>query len=391
MDTITTTTTISRQHTDIRNLVAACSAIGVFGLAFGMSAPLLSLLLEQQGVSAELIGLNSAMMPLGILLFAPVIPHLSSRFGPRRLAIAAALITCLLFLCYKLFDNLAAWFLIRTLNGMSISILFVLSEAWIIGSVVSEHRGKAVAIYASVLSASFAAGPALIGFIGIDGWQPFIIGALSLFLGTLVISLIREQHTVPGSEAKATGWLYFAPKAPMLILAVGCFAILDSATLTLLPVYGVSNGLSQSDAAFALTALIIGNVILQFPIGWLSDIYPPRIVLAGCTVLTAMLIFPIPWLLHSDWLWPLLVLAGSTGYGVYTVSLKSLGDRFSGQELINGTAAFSAMWGIGALAGSVAAGVSIKISTLYGLPMMLTGVYLVLLVGLCIRRGFTTR
>ena len=140
-----------------------------------------------------------------------------------------------------------------------------------------------------------------------------------------------------------------------------------------------------------MTALIIGNVILQFPIGWLSDVYPPRIVLAGCAALTSVLIFPIPWLLHSDWLWPLLVLAGSTGYGVYTVSLKSLGDRFSGQELINGTAAFSAMWGIGALAGSIAGGWSITVSTLYGLPMMLTVVYLVLLIGLCLRRGFLTR
>ncbi len=391
MDTITTTTTISRQHTDFRNLVAACSAIGVFGLAFGMSAPLLSLLMERQGVSAELIGLNSAMMPLGILLFAPAIPFLSEKYGPRRLAIAASLVTCLLFLCYKVFDSMSAWFVIRTLNGMSIAVLFVLSEAWVIGSVVSEHRGKVVAIYASVLSISFAAGPALIGFIGIDGWQPFIVGALSLFLGTLVISLIREDHTPSKGESKAVGWLSFVPKAPMLILAVACFAILDSATLPMLPVYGVSNGLSQSDAAYSLTALIIGNVILQFPIGWLADIYPPRIVLAGCAALTTVLIFPIPWVLHTDWLWPLLILAGSTGYGVYTVSLKSLGDRFSGQELINGTAAFSAMWGVGALVGSVAAGWSIKISALYGLPMMLTGVYLILLIGLCLRRGFTTR
>jgi len=275
-------------------------------------------------------------------LFAPIIPFLSERFGPRRLAIVASLVTCLLFICYKLFDSLAAWFIIRTINGMSISCLFVLSEAWIIGSVVSEHRGKVVAIYASVLSISFAAGPALIGYIGIDGWQPFIVGALSLFLGTLVISLIREDSSTSTGEPKAVGWLSFIPKAPMLILAVGCFAILDSATLPMLPVYGVSNGLSQSDAAYALTALIIGNVILQFPIGWLSDIYPPRIVLAGCTAL-------------------------------------------------NGTAAFSAMWGVGALVGSVAAGWSISLSTLYGLPMMLTGVYLVLLIGLFVRRGFTTR
>jgi MFS family permease len=391
MDTITTTTTISRQQTDLRNLIAACSAIGVFGLAFGMTAPLLSLLLEQQQVSAELIGLNSAMMPLGILLFAPVIPYLSARMGPRRLAIIASLITCLLFLCYKIFDNLAAWFVIRTLHGMSISILFVLSEAWIIGSVVDEHRGKVVAIYASVLSISFAAGPALVGIIGINGWQPFIVGGLSLLLGTLVISTIREDTSTAENKPRAVGWMAFIPKAPMLILAVGCFAILDSASLSMLPVYGVGNGMSQSDAAFALTALIIGNVVLQFPIGWLSDIYPPRIVLAGCALLTAVLIFPIPWLLHSPWLWPVLILAGSTGYGVYTVSLKSLGDRFSGQELINGTAAFSAMWGVGALGGSVAGGWSIEISTLYGMPFMLAGVYVLLLIGLLLRRGFTTR
>jgi predicted branched-subunit amino acid permease len=49
------------------------------------------------------------------------------------------------------------------------------------------------------------------------------------------------------------------------------------------------------------------------------------------------------------------------------------------------------MWGVGALVGSVAAGWSISLSTLYGLPMMLTGVYLVLLIGLFVRRGFTTR
>jgi len=33
----------------------------VFGLAFGMTYPLLSLMLEERGVSADIIGLNSAM------------------------------------------------------------------------------------------------------------------------------------------------------------------------------------------------------------------------------------------------------------------------------------------------------------------------------------------
>ena len=80
-----------RTHANRRNLIAACAAITVFGFAFGMSYPLLSLILETRGVSTDLIGINSAMLPIGILLISPVIPVLAGRFGARKVAITAAL------------------------------------------------------------------------------------------------------------------------------------------------------------------------------------------------------------------------------------------------------------------------------------------------------------
>lgn len=157
---------------NIRGLVAACSAITVFDLAFGMTYPLLSLILESRNVSTSMIGINSAMMPIGILLFSSIIPTLAKHFGSRNVAIVAAIAAAGFILAYKWFDTLEAWFVIRLLQGMSISTLFVLSEAWIVGFAGSEHRGKVVAIYASVLSASFAAGPAIIGWLGIEAGRP---------------------------------------------------------------------------------------------------------------------------------------------------------------------------------------------------------------------------
>ena len=124
----------SPRPADTRNLVAACAAITVFGFAFGMSYPLLSLILESRGVSSDMIGINSAMMPIGILLFSSVIPVAAKRFGARKVAITAAIVTGLVILSYKVFDTLAAWFLIRLVQGMAISTLFVLSESWIVGS-----------------------------------------------------------------------------------------------------------------------------------------------------------------------------------------------------------------------------------------------------------------
>ncbi len=356
-----------------------------------MTYPLLSLILEERGVNADMIGLNSAMMPLGILIFSPFIPSFSKKLGAKRVAMLAAATTGIFILGYKLFDNLGAWFFIRLFQGMSIATLFVLSEAWIVGSSSRKHRGKIVAIYASVLSASFGAGPALIGWIGTDGWLPFIIGAACIVAGVIPISLIDDavdesDDQLNPEETQSTSILSFLPKAPMLIAAVACFSVFDAATLALLPVYGVENGLSQSAAAFALSALIIGNIFLQYPIGWLADIYDARTVLTCCAAITALLTITIPWVVSSWLLWPVLVVAGAAGYGVYTVSLKSLGDRFDGQELVNGTAAFGAMWGLGALFGSIGGGWSMTLSTSQGLPLALTCVYGVLVAGLLLRR-----
>ena len=370
---------------NIRNLIAACSAITVFGLAFGMTYPLLSLILESRGVSEGMIGINSAMMPIGILLFSSVIPIGVKRFGAKNMAITASAVTSILILAYKVFDTLEAWFILRLLQGMSISTVFVLSEAWIVRFAGGKHRGKVIAIYGSVLSASFGAGPALVGWTGIHGWAPFIIGAIVIAMGIFPLLLVKEDSMETKDENKTSGIFNFAPKAPMLLACVFAFAIFDAATLSLLPVYGIRLGMDTANAALLLTTLIIGNTVLQFPVGWLADIYPHRIVLMGCALLAALMLMILPWVMGTAWMWPVVVLAGAAGYGVYTVSLASLGNRFSGIELINGSAAFAAMWGIGALIGSISGGGAMSLYGPHGLPYHLVLVYFLLAVGLFMR------
>jgi len=372
--------------TDTRNLIAACAAITVFGFAFGMTYPLLSLILESRGVASDMIGINSAMMPIGILLFSSVIPAAAKRFGARNVAITAAIVTAMVILSYKVFDTLAAWFVIRLIQGMTISTLFVLSESWIVGSAGDHNRGKIVAIYASVLSGSFGAGPLLISFIGIEGWTPFVIGAAVITIGVIPFIFIRENPYDEPEETHASGIFGFAPKAPMLLAAVGTFAVFDAASLSLFPVYGIRNGLDLTTSANILTALILGNVLLQFPIGWLSDKFPHRLVLAGCALTTAVTLMLLPVFIDSVFKWPLLVLMGTAGYGVYTVSLASLGNRFSGIELVNGSASFAVVWGFGALIGSVSGGWAMLGFGAHGLPISLALVYFLLALGVTHRQ-----
>ena len=67
-----------------RNLIAACAAVCVFAFSLGEIFPLLSLNMEADGVSARMIGFNTAMAPVGILLAGLFIPKLSHAFGAKR-------------------------------------------------------------------------------------------------------------------------------------------------------------------------------------------------------------------------------------------------------------------------------------------------------------------
>ncbi len=371
---------------NFRNLIAACAAITVFGFAFGMTYPLLSLILELRGVSSDMIGINAAMTPIGILLISPAIPALTRRFGARNVAITAAAVTAIAIISFKLFDTLASWFLIRLIQGMTISVLFVLSEAWITGSAGDANRGKIIAIYASVLSGAFGAGPLLISFIGVEGWTPFALGAAVVVVGIVPFCFIHEDRQSGPEETSPTSIMQFAPKAPMLLAAVGIFAIFDAATLSLLPVYGLKIGLDVATAANVLTAMILGNMLLQLPIGWLADRFPHRWVLAGCALVTAGGLALLPLAMLTVLKWPLLVLIGTAGYGVYTVALTSLGDRFSGIELVNGASSFGIVWGFGALLGSIAGGWTMLGFGPHGLPLMLALTYALLALGVARRQ-----
>jgi MFS family permease len=341
------------------NLFAAISAITVFGFALGLMFPLLALLMEKRGIAPEVIGYNTAMQPLGIIISVFTTPHLVHRLGAKHATISAALATATVILIYPYVPVYWWWFGLRILHGLFVSTLFAISEAWVVKFAEGAYRSRILAVYTSVLAASFGGGPALISLTGIDTPLPFIIGAVVLAIAAIPILFVKDEEVDEADETPMSV-LSFVRKAPVLLLAVGLFAVIDAAYLSFLPVYGVKMGLTQSTASLALTAFIIGNTVLQFPIGWLADHFKKRWVRHGCCIVTGLASAAIP-LSFGTWLfWPLLTIAGAASAGIYTVSLAELGDRFSGHELVTGTASFSTTWGLGALFGSLVAGQSIQ-------------------------------
>ncbi len=360
----------------IVNLIAAIAAITVFGFTFGLMFPLLSLIQEARGIPSDVIGYNAAMHPVGIALSVFAIPAIVRRFGAKRAVIGSGIIVACVIVSYPHLPIFWGWYVLRILQGFFVSVLFAVSEAWIVKFSEGRYRSRLLAVYSSVLALSFGGGPLVITFTGIEGSAPFIVGAIIMLIAMIPVFFVKDE-AVDSADETAMSVITFSKTAPMLIFAVGMFAIIDAANLSFLPVYAVKKGFDQDLAAKALTAFVIGNTVLQFPIGWCADHFPKRWVMAVCGIITAVCSFLVPFTFGTILLWPVLTFMGACSAGIYTVALGELGEKFTGHELVAGTAAFSTTWGLGALAGSLFAGWSIAALGPDGLPFSMSAYFLI--------------
>jgi MFS family permease len=367
------------------NLIAAICAVTVFGFTLGLMFPLLSLIMEARGISPDVIGYNAAMQPLGITLSLFFIPFSVRTFGTKRTVIGAAVMTAIVICAYPFAPIFWAWFGLRILHGFFVSTLFAISEAWIVKFAEGPWRSRILALYTSVMALSFGGGPSLISITGIEGALPFLIGALVLASATIPILFVKDEN-VDEEDERALTVIGFVRKAPILILSVAAFAIVDAAFLSFLPVFGVKRGMSHEMAALALTFFILGNTVLQFPIGWLADHVNKRVVMAACAALTALCTGLLPVSFGTPLFWLLLLVGGAASAGMYTVALGELGDRFSGHELTTGTACFSTTWGVGALLGALGTGLAFNSfgpnAMPYWLSMVLAAFFCLMLLNL---------
>ena len=354
-----------------KGIIASITAVGVFCLTAGLSSPLLALILEDMGASSGLIGLNAAMGPIGIILSAPFVPRLAQKFGAWFICVTSLCSSAVLLLMLAVFRDVMIWFPIRFFLGVAISAIFIISETWINQLAMPRIRGRIIGIYNTVAAAGFALGPLTLAVIGSQGWPPFLVGITGILIALPVFVLARDH--LPGFDGREDASVFsFLSLAPMLLLAVAFAALFDQVALSFLPIYGLRHGLTEATSSLALTVMIIGNVVLQIPIGWLADRISRRFLMSIMAIATMIGSLLLSLLIgESMLLWPMLFVWGAIAFGIYTIALVELGDRFSGALLLAGSGAFGMMWGIGGIFGPPVAGAAMDLIGPEGLPIIL--------------------
>ncbi|MCB8875195.1 MFS transporter [Acidisoma silvae] len=361
---------ISEGHQTRSSLPAIISLIAtglIFGLTYGLTAPLIALVLRQMGFDDSFIGANATMHALGVLLVAPILPRLAWRIGPKLPITLALLGAAILLVLFPAMPTVWLWFPLRLLLGVVSETMFVMSETWLNQLSDDKSRTRTIASYTVALSAGFALGPLILTFAGTGGMLPFLIaGGLAL---VALLSIAMPWVHAPSFEQPSHGnplrYLYLAPVA---LFAALLNAALETAGMSFLPIYAMHVGWGEEAATLLLTVLLMGAIALQLPIGWLGDRMDRRRLAIGLGIASTIgaLIWPLA--IHSAiFAYPLLFVWGGVFVGIYTVMMAQVGSHFKGGDLISIYAVMSIAWGGGAAIGPSAAGAAMEITT-HGLP-----------------------
>jgi MFS family permease len=355
------------------------SSLGV-GLTFGFQPPLIALILSRAGKSSSAIGAVTAASLVAIILLGPLYPRLIARLGLKRSVVAGIVCAALVLPCMLFTESLPVWFGLRFITGCALGLSWIASEIWLNTASGSDARGTVMGIYGTVFSVGTVAGPSLLEFTGTHGWQPFGVGAVGLIATLAPLALLPNASSSPEGFASLRKLSTAVAAAPVVMLAAWVAGLVESADLTLLPLFGVRAGFAERSALLMLAIFMAGNVVLQVPIGLLADRFGRRRLLGICALLSAL--GPLllqPFFATPALLWPLLFLWGGTLYAFYSQGVALLGAQFPSADLATANTVFVMVYCVGGVIGPSVGGFALDRWPHQGLPLLLSGAPLLLL------------
>lgn len=358
-----------------RSLAGVIAAMAVVNLVYGITFPLLALVLDAQGVSKTLIGLNTITQAAAVIFIAPWTPALLSRLAPSRVMQSVTVILAILFILAGLFPNVWFWFPLRFVIGAMTALLWISSEALINELAEEQSRGRIIGFYSSVGAAGFAMGPLLLIVAGLEGMAPFYATTVMILLAAIPLFVVSHKKMHHDEEQSDGLWKIFL-LAPTIMIANVIYAASAESMLTFFPLYGMSVGLAENMTLWLLTVVGLGGMILVMPISWLADHVDRMGLLALCVLLTIVCLLLMPWLIRIPFVAEIYAfLFGGIEGMIYALGVILVGQKFRGAKLAAATTLFTACWGAGTMLGPLLVGIGMDWLGAESMPYLILGFF----------------
>lgn len=338
---------------DSKAFSAIYLSIGLSYLGVGLVAPLIAVVLSQHGENSLLVGLIGSTMFTTFTIASFPVGAATDRLGPKPVLVAGLIVYGCAILMFAFIKVTWLFFLVRAIEGVGASAISVATETMINRLSSPDERAKRMSYYALSIGIGWAAGP-LAGtllFEKIHAEVPFVgCFVLSIIAAFMAATLIKKT---PSGAGHTEGILSVQSANIIVPISAGAFyGYLMSSLVTLFPLY-LKKEIMLPETAMGgiITAVIVGTIVSQVPIGHAADRFGKRKTLLICTILLGLVFGAMT--LHTDWRLFLVTgaMAGALAGSLYPIGLALIGDIVSKQRLGAATATFSLAFGLGSLIG----------------------------------------
>ena len=328
------------------------------------------LLMVGNGVQGSLLGIRGALegfstFQLSIVMSAYFVgflggsrlaPEMIRRVGHVRVFSALGSMISAVLILYPMLLDWISWSAMRVLIGFCFSGIYVTAESWLNNTATNETRGQALSAYMIVQMLGIIASQGLLALGDPGGYGLFIIPSVLVSLAFMPMLLAKTPAPTFDAIRPMSFRRIFAT-SPLgcvgMLLTGGIYA----GMFGMASVWGAKSALTIAQIAGYGAALYIGGLVLQYPVGWLSDRMDRRALILWVSALGAvvMLVATSVKLPYAAIVVVALLLGGTIN-PLYSLLIAHTNDFLTKEEMPSASARLIFLNGFGAIFGPLASG-----------------------------------
>lgn len=328
----------------------------------GLQFTLLSIRAIDEGFSSTTTGMISSGYFVGMFGASLMIPSLIERVGHIRVFAALASLASTAILVQSVFVDPWVWTAMRMVTGFSFAGLYVVAESWLNEESSNDNRAQLLSIYLIVQMIGMGMGQVLVNTSDTQRVDLFIAVSILISLSLVPMALSKvAQPAVPASERLGLGELFrISPFGTVggFIIGMGMASVMGMGA-----VYGKVVGMSVPEITMFVSAAIVGTVLIQYPLGRLSDLFDRRLViiftcfLAGGMALVCDLFLPTTGILSLLGV----MIVGGAAVCLYSLILAYLNDFVDRSKIVALCGMYVAVCGLGSVFSPILVGYALDI------------------------------
>lgn len=364
------------------------AGLSLIGLAVGVQGSLLGVRATLEGFDDFLIGLLMSCYFAGFLAGSLLTPKMIQRVGHIRIFAALSAVASVTILIHSIYVEPWAWALMRLFTGFAFSTIYVVSESWLNQASTNANRGQILSIYTAILLAGICAGQFMLNLANPLDFTLFILISVMVSVAAVPILLsVVITPTIEDSDRVTIRHLWY--RTPMGVTGIVLSQWVSSILFGMGAVYATKLGFTMYQVANFMGAMMAGGMILQWPLGKLSDMIDRRWVMGFaclCAVGFALLISRESE--ASLKLYGLIFAFGGCSLSLYSIVVALTNDHLRPSEIVPASGTIVLISGLTSITGPIAAVFWLQIFGLQSFFVLLASC-LLLLAGISIWRVLT--